>query len=205
MRENISWLGHSSVRIRAGKQVIYIDPWKLKQGAEKADIILISHSHYDHFSPGDVMKIRKESTVILASADVAAELGGDARALRPGDKVAVGGTEIEAVPSYNRKKAFHPREKGWLGFIVTAGGKRIYYGGDTDVIPEMKNLKADIVILPVGGTYTMTAEEAAEAATRIGPEVAIPIHCGDLVGTMDDARRFRESCRVPVDVKPVER
>lgn len=204
MKENISWLGHSSVRIRAGKQVIYIDPWKLKKGAEKADIILISHSHYDHFSPGDVNRIRKEGTVILASADVAPELGG-ARTLRPGDRVNIGETEIEAVPSYNRNKAFHPREKGWLGFLLTVGGKRIYYGGDTDLIPEMNGLKADVVILPVGGTYTMTAEEAAQAADRIGPEVAIPVHCGDLVGTMDDARRFRELCRVPVDIKPVER
>lgn len=204
MKENISWLGHSSVKIRAGKQVVYIDPWKLKKGAEKADIILISHSHYDHFSPGDVNKIRKEGTVILASADVAPELDG-ARALRPGDRVAVGETEIEAVPSYNLNKAFHPREKGWLGFLLTVGRKRIYYGGDTDLIPEMNDLKADVVILPVGGTYTMTAEEAAQAADRIGPEVAIPVHCGDLVGTMDDARKFRKLCRVPVDIKPVER
>lgn len=202
MKENIAWLGHSSVKIK-GKQVVYIDPWKLKPGSEKADVILISHSHHDHLSPEDVEKIRKEGTVIVTTADAAGELNGDVRVVKPGDRIMIGETEIEAVPAYNRKKAFHPKENEWLGFIVTMEGKRIYYGGDTDLIPEMKDIRADIVILPVGGTYTMTAEEAAEAARIIGPEVAIPIHCGDLVGTMEDARRFRDLCPVPVEIKPV--
>jgi len=202
MRENIAWLGHASVKIR-GKQVVYIDPWKLRTGSEKADVILISHSHRDHLSPADVDKIRKEETIIVTTADAAAGLQGDVRIVRPGDRITIGDMEIEAVPSYNRNKAFHPRKNDWLGFIITMGGKRIYFGGDTDLIPEMKDIRADIVILPVGGTYTMTAEEAAEAARIIGPEVAIPVHCGDLVGTMEDARRFRDLCPVPVEIKPV--
>ncbi|HPQ60243.1 MAG TPA: MBL fold metallo-hydrolase, partial [Syntrophales bacterium] len=200
MRENITWLGHSSIKIKGG-QVVYIDPWKLKDGSEKADIILISHSHYDHYSPDDVKKIQKTETVIIAAADAAAGLTGDVRTAGPGDRFVVGDTEIETVPAYNRNKAFHPRENAWLGFVVTMEGQRIYYGGDTDLIPEMKDIRADIAILPVGGTYTMTAEEAAEAARIIGPKVAIPIHCGDLVGTMEDARRFRDACSVPVLIK----
>jgi len=201
MVENIFWLGHSSVRID-GQQVIYIDPWKLKD-PKKADLILISHSHYDHLSPEDVRKIQKEDTVIVATQDSAADLSGDIRIVKPGDVVQIGEIRVEAVPSYNLDKAFHPRENHWLGFVVTVGGKRIYYCGDTDLIPEMEAIQADIMLVPVGGTYTMTAEEAARAVNTIRPEVAIPIHYDDIVGSAEDARRFRDLCEVPVEIKSV--
>ncbi len=201
MVENIFWLGHSSVRID-GQQVIYIDPWKLKD-PKKADLILISHSHYDHLSPEDVRKIQKEDTVIVATQDSAADLSGDIRIVKPGDVVQIGEIRVEAVPSYNLDKAFHPRENHWLGFVVTVGGKRIYYCGDTDLIPEMEAIQADIMLVPVGGTYTMTAEEAARAVNTIRPEVAIPIHYDDIVGSAEDARRFRDLCEVAVEIKSV--
>jgi len=201
MVEKIFWLGHSSVRID-GQQVIYIDPWKLKD-PKKADIVLISHNHHDHLSPGDVEKIQKEDTVIVTTRDSAVDLSGDIRIVKPGDVVRVGGISIEAVPSYNLDKAFHPRENHWLGFVVTVGGKRIYYCGDTDLIPEMEAIQADIMLVPVGGTYTMTAEEAARAVNIIRPEVAIPIHYDDIVGSAEDARRFRDLCEVPVKIKNV--
>jgi L-ascorbate metabolism protein UlaG (beta-lactamase superfamily) len=207
MVENIFWLGHSSVKI-GGEKVVYIDPWKLK-GEEKADLILISHSHYDHLSPEDVKKIRKPETVILTTTDSAAKLSGDVRALRPGDVVDVGGIAVEAVPAYNTIRMrspgvpFHPKGERWIGFIVTLGGKRIYYVGDSDVVPEMKAVKADIVIVPVGGTYTMNAQEAAELVNLIHPETAIPVHWGDIVGSVKDAEQFKTLCRVPVEIKPI--
>lgn len=201
MLGKIKWLGHASIRIDAQK-IIYIDPWKIK-GGPKADLILISHTHHDHLSPADIRKILKEDTIIVAAGDAAAQLSGDVRALKPGDKVTVQGVTIEAVPAYNIGKPYHPKTNQWIGFILTVEGKTIYYAGDTDFIPEMKEIKADIWILPVGGTYTMTAKEAAYAVNMIRPEAAIPIHCGDLVGTLEDAATFKKLCKTPVEIKPV--
>lgn len=199
MVEHIVWLGHSSVRID-GEKVIYIDPWKLTD-PKKADLILISHSHYDHLSVEDVEKIRKEDTVIITTKDAAAQLAGDVRVVKPGDVVQVGEISVEAVPSYNTDKDFHPKESGWVGFVVTVEGKRIYYCGDTDLIPEMETIRADIMLVPVGGTYTMTAEQAARAVNTVRPGTAIPIHYDDIVGSAEDARRFKELCEVPVEIK----
>jgi len=199
MRDKIFWLGHASIRIEADT-VIYIDPWKVK-GEPRADLILISHAHHDHFSPGDIKKLRKKDTVIVGPADCTSQLKGDVRTMAPGDSITVGAVKIEAVPAYNPRKQYHPQANRWLGFILTVEGQRIYFAGDTDLIPEMKDLRADIAILPVGGTYTMTAAEAAEAAAIIKPTVAIPVHCGDIVGTLDDAKKFRQFARVPVEIK----
>ena len=199
MVEKIVWLGHSSVRID-GETVIYIDPWKLTN-PKKADLILISHNHFDHLSAEDVEKIQKEDTIIITTQDSASQLSGDVRIVKPGDVVQIGEVSVEAVPSYNTNKDFHPRENGWLGFIVTVEGTRIYYCGDTDLIPEMETIRADIMLVPVGGTYTMTAEEAARAVNIVRPGTAIPIHYDDIVGSEKDARRFRELCEVPVEIK----
>jgi L-ascorbate metabolism protein UlaG (beta-lactamase superfamily) len=201
MLDRIFWLGHSSIKIE-GERVLYIDPWKI-EGGEKADIILISHSHHDHLSPDDVKKIQTEETVIVTTEDCAQSLSGDVRVVKPGDKVVIHDITVEAVPSYNLNKDFHPESEKWIGFVVTMGGKRIYYCGDTDFIPEMRNIRADIVIAPVGGTYTMTAEEAARAVNVIKPETAIPIHFGDIVGSRKDAERFSDLCECSVEIKPV--
>ncbi len=201
MLTKVKWLGHSSVKIEAGK-IIYIDPWKIKNG-QKADLILISHTHHDHLSPADIKKIQKEETVIIASSDAASQLSGDVRVLKPGQEVTVHGITVQAIPAYNIGKAYHPKASQWIGFLLTVEGKTIYYGGDTDLIPEMQRIRADIVILPVGGTYTMTAKEAAEAVNLIRPEVAIPIHYGDIVGTLEDAIQFKGLCKIPVEIKPV--
>jgi L-ascorbate metabolism protein UlaG (beta-lactamase superfamily) len=200
MLEKITWFGHSSIKIK-GNKTVYIDPWKL-QDFDPADLILISHSHYDHLSPEDVKKIQKEDTVIITTSDCASQVSGDVREVKPGDVVQVGNIEIKAVPSYNTNKAFHPKANNWVGFVVTMEGKKIYYCGDTDIIPEMDDIKADIMIVPVGGTYTMTAEEAARAVNTVNPEVAIPIHYGDIVGSLDDAKLFKELCEVPVRIIP---
>ncbi len=201
MVEKISWFGHASVRIKSEK-TIYVDPWKIK-GSEKADLILITHSHYDHLSPEDVKRLQSKDTVILATADCLSQLSGDVRAVKPGDRLTVQGIDVEVVPSYNIKKAFHPRGNNWVGYIVVVEGTRVYYPGDTDFIPEMKNIRADVVILPVGGTYTMDAREAAEAVNTMKPKMAIPIHYGDIVGSLKDAEKFKEFAKIPVKIIPV--
>ena len=197
--EGITWLGHDSFRIKAPEGVIYIDPWKLRS-AEPADLILITHEHHDHFSAEDVKKLRKPDTTIVTVAQVAKQLKGDVRTVKPGDTLTVKGVKIEVVPAYNPAKQFHPKAAGHVGFIITAGGRRIYHAGDTDAIPEMANIQTDVALLPVGGKYTMTASEAAQAANLIKPKVAVPMHWGDIIGTRADAEAFKKACKVPVEI-----
>ncbi|GAB4411475.1 MAG: MBL fold metallo-hydrolase [Anaerolineales bacterium] len=199
MMEHIHWLGHATVRLDFDK-VIYVDPWKLRGGAPKADLILITHDHYDHFSKPDIDKIRKDSTAFVTIASVAAGLKGDVHVVKPGDTITVQGVGIQAVPAYNIGKQFHPKSAGHVGFVIQTGGHTIYIAGDSDLTPEMQSVRADVVLLPVGGKYTMTAEEAAQAANAIQPKLAIPLHYGDIVGSKADAERFRSLCKVPVQI-----
>jgi L-ascorbate metabolism protein UlaG (beta-lactamase superfamily) len=192
--KNLMWLGHDGFLIRGNGKVIVIDPYEVKE-CEPADIILITHEHYDHCSPQDVKKIQKDSTVIVTEGHSAKNLSGDVRVVRPGDKLTVSGIPVEAVPAYNTNKAFHPKDNGWLGFIVTVDGVRIYHAGDTDLIPEMATFQTDIALLPVSGTYVMTAEEAVEAANMIKPKLVIPMHYGAIVGSASDAQRFSDALR----------
>ncbi len=200
MIDNIHWLGHASLRINAPSAVIYVDPWKLAGNPPSADLILITHEHYDHCSAEDIAKIRTDDTVIVANTGAARKLSGPVRVARAGDELSARGVKIQAVPAYNTDKKFHPKSAGHVGFVITVDDTRIYVAGDTDVIPEMKDIRADIAILPVSGTYVMTAEQAVEAAGLIGPDVAIPIHYGEIVGSEADARQFRDraSCEVRI-------
>jgi L-ascorbate metabolism protein UlaG (beta-lactamase superfamily) len=208
MLENIHWLGHDTFRI-AGPKTIYFDPYELGEGNSSADVILISHDHHDHCSPEDVAKIQGDDTVIVTIASAAEKLTGDVRIVDPGDTVEVRGIDVEAVPAYNVNKfrnpgePFHPREAGHVGFVVTVDGKRIYHTGDTDFIPEMADLEdIDIALLPVSGIYVMTAEEAVEAAEAIQPEIAIPMHVGRGIGSLEATKTFEE--KAPVDVVILE-
>jgi len=207
---NIHWLGHDAFRIDGKDAVIYIDPYRLK-GGPSADLILITHEHADHTSPTDVEKIRKADTVIVTTAAAASKLSGDIRTVKPGDDLTVKGVHIRTVAAYNLTKfrspgvPFHPREAGHVGFVITVDGVRIYHAGDTDVIPEMAGLAPDVALLPVSGTYVMTAEEAVEAAASIGPKVAVPMHVGEGIGTLEDAARFKAKAGVPVIVLPIEK
>lgn len=187
---NLHWLGHDAFLLRAGGKIIYFDPFQLAPGLPPADLICISHEHYDHCSPADVRKIQQPSTLIVTEAKAAAKLTGKIMTLAPGEHREVEGITIETVPAYNTNKKFHPQANRWLGFILTVDGVRVYHAGDTDYTPEMKNIRADIVLLPVSGTYVMTAEEAAQAALAIGPKIAVPMHYGSIVGSNDDAARF---------------
>jgi len=188
--QNLQWLGHDAFLLQAGGKVIYFDPFQIPDSLPMADIICISHEHYDHCSPADLQKIRQGSTIVVTESQSAAKLSGQTRILQPGERCEISGIVIEAVPSYNLNKKFHPRGNGWLGFVVTVDGVRIYHAGDSDFIPEMKSIRADIALLPVSGTYVMTAEEAVQAALAIQPKIAIPMHFAAIVGSEDDAARF---------------
>ncbi|RJX31440.1 MAG: MBL fold metallo-hydrolase [Desulfurivibrio sp.] len=190
MLSNLDWLGHDCFRLRAAGQIVYFDPFQLSGDLPPADLILVSHEHFDHCSPDDIKKIRQAATVIIAEKQAAAKLSGKVTAIQPGQTVTSGPFTIEAVRAYNTNKKFHPRANNWLGYIVTVEGVRIYHAGDTDYIPEMAGYQADIALLPVSGTYVMTAEEAAQAALDINPKVAVPMHFGSIVGEQSDAERF---------------
>jgi L-ascorbate metabolism protein UlaG (beta-lactamase superfamily) len=193
--EKITWYGQAAVSIENGEQLIYIDPYQLP-AVDKADIILITHSHGDHLSMEDISKIATVETSFVCPHNCKAvllEAGYEhIFAVSPGDKISIKGTEILAVPMYNIVKAnYHPKENLWTGYIVDVDGVKVYHAGDTERIPEMKGLDCDIALLPLGQTYTMNSvEEAAEAALDTGADIAIPIHYGMYEGTKEDALKF---------------
>lgn len=197
----LTWLGHASFRLERAGAVVYFDPWEIAAEPHDADLILISHPHFDHLDAASVARLARPATQILTTADCAAKLKEagiteGVRVMRPGEKVTLKPQEItvEAVPAYNTNKPYHPKEKEWLGFIVEIDGVRLYHAGDTDLIPEMAMFKVDVAMLPVSGTYVMTAEEAASSAKAINPKVAVPMHYGRVVGAEADARRFQAAC-----------
>lgn len=192
----LHWLGHDSFRLE-GPVVVYFDPWKLGKKQPPADLVLVSHEHSDHCSPQDVEKVRGRGTVIVANAGSADKLPG-ATLVRPGDRLAIAGLEIEAVHAYNLTKfraegvPFHPKEAEHVGYVVTVEGVRLYFAGDTDPIPEMADIRCDVALLPVSGIYVMTAEEAVEAARTLRPEIVVPMHYGKGIGTGHDGERFAD-------------
>jgi L-ascorbate metabolism protein UlaG (beta-lactamase superfamily) len=201
--EHLHWLGHASFRLD-GPPTIYFDPTSLGGEESQADIILISHLHDDHYSPNILKKISTPETVIVISQLMTARLEGDGvpgevRGLKPGEKTTIGEVEIETVPAYNIDKSYHPKEAEHLGFIVTWQGERLYFAGDTDRIPEMAGVDCDVALLPIGGTYTMDAEEAAQAAADIGPKVAVPMHTRSA-----DPEEFRNLCDCEVVIVEIE-
>ena len=203
----LKWLGHSGAFIRlVNGKIIYIDPYNIKEGLEKADFILITHSHYDHCSVADINKIVKDGTIVLISADAQSKItklkfNVNMHVIEPDKEVAFGDLRISTLPAYNLDKPFHPKAEGWLGFLIRVGSVLIYHAGDTDLIPEMQkltgfcgNCQNFIALLPVGGRFTMTAEEASDAAQLIKPTLAIPMHYGSVAGTEEDAKESVSLC-----------
>jgi L-ascorbate metabolism protein UlaG (beta-lactamase superfamily) len=208
----LDWLGHAGFRVRTRTGVVYIDPYRVPADVPKADLILITHGHYDHFSPQDVERLSHERTWLVAPAAVAERAAGRVLSIAPDELVddeLVRGVEVRAIAAYNTSKrdpdgnVFHPKEAGGVGYELNVRGERLYHSGDTDVIPEMDDvIGVDVALLPVSGTYVMTADEAAEAARRIQPRVAVPMHWGEHIGTYEDATAFAE--RAPVEVHILE-
>jgi L-ascorbate metabolism protein UlaG (beta-lactamase superfamily) len=209
--DSLEWLGHSGFRLDTRGATIYIDPYRAPEGPE-ADLILITHGHYDHYSPQDVERLTGRDTWLVAPPAVAERARGQVVSIAPGENLEldpIGGVEVAAVAAYNTSKRdregrlFHPREAGCIGFDLNVSGERLYHSGDTDVIPEMDSVVGvDVALLPVSGTYCMTSGEAAEAARRIQPRLAVPMHWGEHIGTRADAEAF--AAAAPVEVRIME-
>jgi L-ascorbate metabolism protein UlaG (beta-lactamase superfamily) len=190
----LQWFGHASVRFEAGDKAVFVDPYQIGS-ARPVNVVLVTHSHFDHLSPDDIKKVSTAETVVVGTSDCIEQLGPAARVVAPGERLDLNnGVVVEAVPAYNLNKQFHPRQRGWVGYVIEMDGRRVYVAGDTDHISEMSGVRCDVAFLPVGGTYTMTAEEAAAAAREIDLKVAVPIHWGTIVGSRADAERFVELC-----------
>ena len=195
MLENIEVLYHSSIRINKDK-IIYIDPFKIDKNYNDADIVFITHDHYDHYSEEDIDKVINKNTTIIIPEELLTKLlrkGINKNAIitvEPNVKYMVQGIKFETIPAYNTNKSFHPKENDWVGYIITLNDIRYYIAGDTDITEENRKVKCDVAFVPVGGTYTMDFKEAAQLINEIKPQVAVPIHYGSVVGTKQDAEEF---------------
>ena len=195
--ENIEVLYHSSIKINKNK-VIYIDPFKIDKNYNDADIIFITHDHYDHYSEEDIDKVINKNTTIVIPEELITKLlkkginKNSIITVEPNQKYVVQDIKFETVPAYNVNKKFHPRENNWVGYIITINDVRYYIAGDTDITEENRKVKCDVAFVPVGGTYTMNFEEAAQLINEIQPQIAVPIHYGNIVGTKQDAVNFVE-------------
>jgi L-ascorbate metabolism protein UlaG (beta-lactamase superfamily) len=206
--DGIEWLGHAGFRIETSAGWVYVDPYRVPDGPPAA-LILVTHGHFDHFSRDDVLRLAVKGTVLVGPSTVTEQLRGKTVSIAPGDMVDVASLEVLALPAYNTNKLdsegrpFHVLGSETVGYVIRDGGRRIYHSGDTDVIPEMDEAAGvDVALLPVSGTYVMTAIEAAEAARRIDPGVAVPMHWGTVIGSRADAEEFVSAA--PVEARILE-
>lgn len=206
MVDKIEVFTHSSIRIKDRIGNIYVDPYKMKEEPHDAAFVLITHPHYDHYSPEDILKVANEKTIMVVPESMfedARELERNVReiiAVQQGVFKEIKGLELETLPAYNNIKPFHPKRAGWVGYVLSVDRKRIYIAGDTGVTKEAKRVKCDIALVPIGGTYTMDPKKAADLINTIRPEVAIPTHYGSIVGKESDAKNFAKMVQSPVKV-----
>ncbi len=207
MTENITVFMQNSIRITDRGRQIYIDPFQMREEPHDADYILITHDHYDHFSPEDIEKTAGNNTILIVpekmqdKADKVADFVRKIVAVKPSAYHEIDGLEIETVPAYNILKPFHPKNAEWVGYILLIDGRRIYIAGDTDATKEAKTVKCDIALVPIGGTYTMDAKKAAELVNMLYPSVAIPVHYGSIVGKPGDGEVFADNVKDPIKVE----
>ncbi|MBQ3466723.1 MAG: MBL fold metallo-hydrolase [Oscillospiraceae bacterium] len=207
MTENIRVLTHSSIRIQSGDTVLYVDPYKVSGRPQDADFVFITHDHFDHFSPEDIEKVSCEKTILVVPEKMRDKVLQEADEtqgiipVKPDAPYDINGFSFETIPAYNRLKPFHPKTAGWVGYIFCLDGKRIYVAGDTDATPDAKKVQCDVALVPVGGTYTMNASQAAELVNTIRPAAAIPTHYGSVAGSAADAESFREKVDPAVHVE----
>ena len=207
MTENIRVLTHSSIRIQSGDTVLYVDPYKVSGRPQDADFVFITHDHFDHFSPEDIEKVSCDKTVLVVPEKMRDKVLQEADEtqgiipVKPDAPYDINGFSFETIPAYNRLKPFHPKTAGWVGYIFCLDGKRIYVAGDTDATPDAKKVQCDVALVPVGGTYTMNASQAAELVNTIRPAAAIPTHYGSVAGSAADAESFREKVDPAVHVE----
>lgn len=206
MTDRIEVFTHSSIRIKGNSTTIYVDPFKIREEFHDADYVFVTHQHYDHFSIEDILKVATADTILVvpeSMVDDAMEIERSVKEIvtvRPGENKDIAGLSVEAVHAYNNIKPFHPRRAEWVGYVLTVDDKRIYIAGDTGLTKESREVKCDIAMVPIGGTYTMDAKKAAELINVIKPEVAIPIHYGSVVGKPSDAAHFADLVKEPVKV-----
>ena len=219
MLDRFTWYRQSAFRYRGDERVVYIDPWGLTGDVATADLVLITHYHFDHFSKdgeylepdkafqprgdGDLARIVGPKTVIVAPRDVAAECSGDVRPVAPGDRIEAAGIRIETVPAYNTAEDrldAHPKGNRWVGYLIELDGRTYYHAGDTDHLPELERIRADVAFVPVGGTFTMDPAEAAGFVKKLTPSLAVPMHFGFVVGERGFGDRFKREA-APVEVR----
>lgn len=192
---------HSSIKIMKGI-IIYFDPFRINEEKHDADLILITHDHYDHYSPEDIKKIIKKDTIIVAPKTIN-ELNNKENItfVEPNQTYNINGYKIDTIPAYNISKHFHPKENNWIGYIIEIDGLKYYVAGDTDITPENRQIKCDVALIPIGGTYTMDYKEASELINIIKPKIAIPTHYGSIVGDITDGEKFKKLIDNTIDVQ----
>lgn len=206
MISGIEVLCHSSIKINK-HLVMYFDPYNIQDETHDADIIFCTHTHYDHFSEEDILKVKNDKTIFVGTEDSyvnAMKLGFSEEKLRivePNNKYDVLGIKFETVPAYNIDKKYHPKENGWVGYILEIDDLHYYIAGDTDLTPEAKTVSCDVALIPIGGRFTMNAKEAASLINTIEPQIAIPTHYGKIIGTSDDAELFEKLVKDEILVK----
>lgn len=212
MLENFTWYQQSGFRWKDSKLVMYIDPWNLAGDLPPADLVLITHAHGDHYSGDDLKKITAKKTVFVAPADVAKELSGNVKAVKPGERIDAAGVKLETVPAYNidpQRLEAHPRRNGWVGYVIQLAGRTYYHAGDTDHLADLEKIKTDVAFVPIGdGGFVMTVDEAAGLVKAMKPKIAVPMHYGFYpgVGVEADGPRFKKALE-GIDVhifKPVQ-
>lgn len=204
MLENIEVLCHSSIRMVKDGNVIYFDPFKIDKARNDADYIFVTHSHYDHFSEEDILKVKNENTVIIVTKDLIKKAQllfniNNIITVVSDEEYNISGVKFRTVRAYNENKKFHPKNNNWVGYIIELDGYKYYIAGDTDITEDNKKVSCDVALIPIGGTYTMNIEEAAKLVNYIKPKAVIPTHYGTIVGEKEDGLKFSEL--VDFDIK----